>query len=397
MIHSRLGALLLVLLLTSACLPPERYDPPRARLVDGEWVPMELYLERYVYIDGTVNALPTEMLLDSGAGITVIDRNLAREIGARDRGPVSLLGVGGVDEARLVEIDLQIGSLFLAGVVAASTDLEFISTRIGRDMPVILGRDVFESAVVDIDYPNRRIAFHDPEGYVYVGAGSTLRVRPEGDGTWLVSGRVEGLPPAAFKIDTGSGHALDIFKPFADRHGLLKHHERHSTHLTAGVGGTMRSRVATLSSFEIGGYILRDVPCYFPQEAKGVFNTRSMAGNLGAGILSRFRTIFDYSREQLHLEAGSGMRSTPFRKDRLGLITVPEGQALRVAFVAPGSPAERDGWKRGDAIVAIDGVSESPQRLKKLLERRGRGSDGTRVTLRDSRGNNRTVVLATYY
>ena len=39
---------------------------------------MELHLDRYIYVKGTVNALPTTMLLDSGAGITVIDKSLAR-------------------------------------------------------------------------------------------------------------------------------------------------------------------------------------------------------------------------------------------------------------------------------------------------------------------------------
>ena len=62
--------------------------------VADSWAPIELYLGRYIFMKGTVNALPTEMLLDSGAGITVIDKSLAHEIGARDLGAVSLLGVG---------------------------------------------------------------------------------------------------------------------------------------------------------------------------------------------------------------------------------------------------------------------------------------------------------------
>ncbi|MEZ4652694.1 MAG: aspartyl protease family protein [Candidatus Eisenbacteria bacterium] len=38
------------------------------------WMPIELHQGRYVFLQGTVNGEPTDIVLDSGAGITVLDR-----------------------------------------------------------------------------------------------------------------------------------------------------------------------------------------------------------------------------------------------------------------------------------------------------------------------------------
>ena len=42
--------------------------------------------------------------------------------------------------------------------------LTIIGQALGRPLPVILGKDAFNALVVDVDFPNRRIAFHEIDG-----------------------------------------------------------------------------------------------------------------------------------------------------------------------------------------------------------------------------------------
>ena len=93
------------------------------------------------------------MILDSGAGVTTIDRDFARQIGLKKGISISAQGVGGVQQAELVQdVTVEVGNLKLSGVSVAVIDLDAIEKAIGRPMPVILGRELFMSSVVGLDF-----------------------------------------------------------------------------------------------------------------------------------------------------------------------------------------------------------------------------------------------------
>ena len=124
--------------------------------------------------------------------------------------------------------------------------------------------------------------------------------------------------------------------------------------------------------------------------------TKRIGGNLGAGILKRFRVIFDYAHDCLWLEPQPGWESAPFERDRAGLDLEREPGALGVLFVAPGSPAEAGGWKVGDRIVAVNGKPVGDV-YDESIDRFGRGPEGTSIKLRLEDGTERTLVLRRHY
>ncbi len=104
------------------------------------------------------------------------------------------------------------------------------------------------------------------------------------------------------------------------------------------------------ASVTLAGYELQDVPVAFHQEnVKGAFDTKRLAGNLGAGILNRFRVLFDYAHDCLWLEPGPEF-GAPLPRDRAGLNLEREDDVLVVRFVAPGSPAAAAGWREGERV-----------------------------------------------
>lgn len=360
------------------------------------WVPIELHLERYIYMQGKVDGVPTDILLDSGAGMTVLDTAMAAKLGRESKGAMPAQGVGGTTTAGLVEgVTIELGDLKLGPVVAATLDLSAIGRRMGRDMPVILGKEVFQDLIVDLDYPNQRIRFLDPATFRYDGAGHRLEVLPANDGHKLVKLAIEGLPEATVMLDTGQGNALTLFQRYTDDNRLLDG-RRQSKAVGGGVGGTMEIVLARVAKVTIAGYEMADIPTSFHRnDVGGAFDTAKLAGNLGAGILGRFRVIFDYPHDCLWLEPGKDF-AAPQSRDRTGLQPHPEGAELVVDYIAPGSPAEAAGWKKGERITALDGVAVDAGWWKRWAVW-SRAAAGTKVKLTMADGSVRELALADYY
>jgi hypothetical protein len=288
-----------------------------------------------------------------------------------------------------------VGELTLGPVVAASLDLSDIEWRLGRTMPVILGKEVFHALAVDIDYPNGRIRFLDPEKFRYEGPGRRLAVLPGADGHKLLTLSVEGLPEALVTLDTGQGGALTLFKRYADDNRLLDN-RRTSRAFGGGVGGTVEFAVARLKTVTIAGFELHDVPTAFHgDDVGGAFDTTKQAGNLGTGILNRFRVIFDYKHDCLWLEPGAGF-DEPHLWDRTGLTVHRDDTALVVEHVAPGSPADAAGWQPGERITALDDTLVDGDWWKIWAEW-SRSAPGVMAKLTMADGTVRTLALADYF
>jgi predicted aspartyl protease len=378
----------------AAAADPVTIDDPGG---STPWIPVTLFLDRYIYLPGTLNGTETDIVLDSGAGMTVLDAPTAGKAGLEGEGALPAVGTGGAVEASIVNgVDIRIGSLSLTGLTAAVIDLSDVNRRIGRPLSVILGKEVFHSVIVDVDYPNRRIAFRDPERWTYKGEGGVLALIPAEDGHKQVEMQVEDLPPAVVDLDTGNGSELALFKSYAEENGILENRPLISERSGGGVGGRTLSTITTLRSVTFAGYVLRDVPVMIPQEEKGAFHTKRFAGNVGAGVFSRFRTIFDYPHDRLIVEPGPGWDTEPFRKDRSGIQADLVDDGLDIAFVAPGSPALAAGLKAGDRIVAVNGEPVTGAYWESAY-RWQFGAEGERAELDLAGGRRITLVLKTYY
>ena len=360
------------------------------------WTPIELQRNRYVFLRGEVNGVATDVVLDSGAGITVVDRALAVRLGLREESAVVARGTGGRVKGGLVSgVVVKVAGAEVGPLAAAVVDLEEVGRRLGRPLPLILGTELFHAAVVDLDYPRARLRLVDPASFRYDGPGRKLDLVPAGDGRRNVRISIEGGEPALVGLDTGQGGALTVFRHFAEARGLLSA-RRVSATRSGGVGGATTSKIAMLRSVEIAGYDLREIPASFQTEGVGgAFDTRGRDGNLGAGILARFRALFDYSREALWLEPGPGL-DAPFPRDRTGLAAEWTGDALVVSFVAPGSPADAAGWKEGERISRLDGEPAGRDSAR-LFTAWTEAPAGREVRFTMSDGSERRLVLADYF
>ncbi|NMO15744.1 hypothetical protein HPC49_03295 [Pyxidicoccus fallax] len=386
-------------------LPPSLFARPevarRASFAEGRkstgFIPFEFFNENRVFIPARVNGRETQVLLDSGAEMTVVDPAYARELGLKAEGQLAAVGSGGQAQAQLAGgVDITIGHLKLSGLTVAIIDLAEVAKRIGHPLPVILGKEAFNQLVVDVDFPNRKVAFHEASAFKAPPGAVRLPVVESAGGQRTVQLSIEGRPPIPVLFDVGNGGALSLFPSYWQKAGLLEK-RRSSKTLSGAVGGLKERDVATLKRIQLAGFTLRDVPTVFDEVGNSVSASDRILGNLGLAVLGRFRMVTDYANDTLLLVPDARALRQPFRKDRSGLITFSGEGRLEVKLVAPGSPAATAGWRVGEEIVAIDGQKIGPDYEGTELARWRSRPAGQTVVLTMKDGSERRLTLRDYY
>jgi C-terminal processing protease CtpA/Prc len=116
----------------------------------------------------------------------------------------------------------------------------------------------------------------------------------------------------------------------------------------------------------LGSLVVKNPLVVFAQGTEGSESSAEYDGELGAGFLSQFKMILDYSGSQMILERSQSVSTL---KDLSGLDIVAEPPRFRtyvVNGVAADSPAAAVGVQEEDTIVAVDGHSTAKVTLREL-------------------------------
>jgi hypothetical protein len=360
-------------------------------------LPFEFYLGSRIYIPATVAGTETHVLLDSGAEATVLDKAFAEKAGIKRTGVVTAIGTGGRQEAEIASgVNIRVGDMELRDLTVVLIDLSGIERMIGRPIPVILGKEVFNASAIDLDFEARTIAFQDLDSFV-APAGAVAVPVTTANGIRSVPVSVEGAEPVLFDFDLGNGTPLLIYSAYAGPKRLVTDGRPTSRTLSGAVGGLKQRDIATIRTLTFGGVTFKDIPTvFFADEGDTAESNRTM-GNIGMPILSRFRLTTDYARDRLYLTPVADAATRAFPKDRSGLLAQPAKDGLSpILMVAPGSPAEAAGFKTGEVITGIDGKS-----LKELdataWSKLRLVPPGTTVSFTLQDGTTRSLVLKEYY
>ena len=360
------------------------------------WIEFEYFGDSQIFIPASVNGNPISLLLDSGAGITVVDSSYAAKIKLKGSGSLGVSGTVGQSTMQLTsDLHIQIGNLTLAHITAGVIDLSSVAAQEAHPMPLVLGREAFNDLIIDIDFQHRRIAFHDPNGYSAPREATRVALGRHGDNR-TVPIALEGAAAAPFDFDLGNNGTLIIYPAYRDRTHLLDGRTQ-TLDMFGGVGGVATEKLATLKSIEIAGTQMIDVPASFPDAGDNAVNSDRTAGNVGLYIFSRFRLATDYPHDALWLTPDPKVLAEPFPKNRAGLDFMPASDRLVVMLVRPGSPAERSGWKKDTEVIAIDGHKIDATFSGSALARWAERPPGTVVALTLADGTIRQLTLADYY
>lgn len=346
----------------------------------------------HIIVAAAVNQKPSTVLFDSGAANYLVP-DVAQQFGLTTGGGLNIGGVGTGHTAggfaRVHEISL--GAAKLHDEVVIIGPLPYVATHPRKGIVVdgLVGFEFLSEFRTTIDYAKRTITFTPFQDTTQLNG---VRVPYASDGHNVYVKATVDAASGWFRVDTGDAGTLSVFRIFAHNHHLFQTGGRLRVS-SGGVGGILPTLEFRNETFTLAGTRFTNVPVSVSQTRAGAFASRSIAGNLGAGILSRFRITFDYRAHILTFLPDPNV-GAPFRLDRTGLsLTQYDEREITVLSVMAGSPAEKAGVLAGDAIVGVNNVSVSGQKLGVYdLDALRYGMKPFEVTIR-RRGRTLTITI----
>lgn len=258
-----------------------------------------------IYIPVTINkSKKIYMLLDTGAGTSIIHQPIAIALNLDSIGVVPAVGASGTTNSQLVRINsLQMSDLHLYNMVVGSLDLSrLLKQKINKvDFGGILGNDFLSQFPILLNFYTQELTIYNPTNYQAPPNGNQIPFEYYN----LIPtincsiGSVNGK----FIIDLGNSIGLILHPYFMKTNNLIKKIKKisKSTQLIGGIGGITDGTVGVLDSFKIGTQILLDEKVYLPQSSLGLVGSKEIDGNIGITLLKRFAIFFDFLQNKIIL------------------------------------------------------------------------------------------------
>ena len=333
---------------------------------------------------------------DSAAAHSAIDWDRAEELKLPFTSQGERYGGSGdtvtrFGEAKDLSLVLPGASLQIPKMGVAS--LRGVSESYGRRMDGLVGAELFERYVVELDWEQRSFKFHDPRQFRYSGKGAAVPLIVAGGMPFVrIQVSVPGVEPVEgiFLVDCPHPGTIIINRPFVEGQGLLdaarKNLPRLVTQYTEGVNGRSEVLYGRIPELKIGPYVLHQPVVGFSQAKGGALASENFHGILGAEILRRFKVFVDYAGEQIILEPKAFLTDA-FDYDASGLRLRSMGSDFRehrVIGVVEDSPAAKAGLQEGDRLIEIGGKPANRLSQGEILKMLQRG--GETVVLKFQRG-----------
>jgi clan AA aspartic protease (TIGR02281 family) len=345
-------------------------------------VPCEFTDDKLI-LDVSINgAEPARFLVDTGAGITIVDSGYAQQLGLQTSGRIEAAAAGGSVAGQVTTLDtIRIGEVELKNVQALVLNLNSVSGVRG-----ILGFNFLNRFATTIDYAGNTITLANPHQPISPAKGAHVIAMDVDSETPHVKARLDGTIDLDMVVDTGAALTIVPYRVLRD----LAPTETTDAGVASGTDGKdIRMRQMRLRTMEIGDLVIRDVAVVAPAEQDtgdptGSTVQSSGGGTLGNPTLKRFRVTLNYDQQKIVLEPTDAPRWV-----RVGISPEAADGEIRVRAITPGSSAEEQGVKVGDTILEIDG---RPVRLLGEVAELLQGAAGSQVHIKLRRGQETTEV-----
>lgn len=312
------------------------------------------------------NAIPLRFVLDTGVRTAILtDRTFTDFLHVDYDRSLSMMGADGIEviEALVArDITMKLPGIIGSGqsVLVLQEDYLLMSKMLGADVHGIIGYELFSRFVIEIDYANKFITFHDPASFKAPRRFTEIDLSVEDTKPYMrgtVALRNGKKVDSKLMIDTGASHTMiinlgshpDIDLPPTTLPG----------NLGRGLGGNILGHYGRIDAFSFDEYSFEEAIISFANEENysEVYSSTGRQGSLGGGIMTRFHVIFDYAREKAYFRKNRQYHS-PFEYNMAGVevsALEPYYDRIFVQEVAPGSAAHEAGVMQGDEILLING------------------------------------------
>ncbi|MDP2424146.1 MAG: aspartyl protease family protein [Bacteroidales bacterium] len=359
--------------------------------------PFENY-NNLIVVPVTLNhTLPLKFILDSGVRTTLLtDRTISDLINISYDRSVTIIGVGKIREINAyVASNVSISLPGIEGkgqsLVVLEEDYLELRDHLGINVHGILGYEFFNAFVVTIDYIEKIVTvteshrFKPPRRYTVIPF-ELVQAKP-----YVMATIFQADGPAIeakFLLDSGASHALLV--EYDTNENIMLPEKRFATLIGRGLGGELFGYYSRVPAFKLGDFVFKDMLASYTNNYSNpeVIQLTKRSGSIGGDLLSRFTTIYDYSRQRLYLLKNRKF-SHHFEYNMSGIELITRGldfSIKEVILVVKGSPAEHAGMMTGDILLSVNGSlaqdmslsdlnylfrSRPGKKIKLLLERNG--------------------------
>ncbi len=258
------------------------------------------------------------------------------------------------------------------------------SAEMGVEIHGLIGTDIFANLIVEIDYDENILHFHDPDFFKFKRKHTKFYERfplifhnTKPYLVFPIEMKNGHRFDAKLLIDIGASDALWLF-PDSLKNILIPENNRYG-YLGKGLNGKIFGHQSRVNSVEIGRHKLTDVTVSFPDTSAIKYSKlqdlQGRNGSVGTEVIRRFNVIFDYGNAQVFLKP-NGSFKYPFNFNMTGITAEAPFANIRyylVSDVRAGSPAEICGIKKGDEIQSVnfnDATKYSLTELNSLMHKK---------------------------
>ncbi len=370
-------------------------------------------INNIVVIPLEINGKELAFILDTGIDKTILfNLQINDSIELRDIERIKLYGLGegeALEALRSRNNIINIGQIKnIDHMVYVVLDETFdLSAKMGENINGIIGGELFEDFIVDINYQSKKITFYDPELYQSDLICKQCEVFPlefNKNKPYInleVKDHKEKKQAVKLLIDSGSSDALWLFAN--QEKGINIPDNFFKDFLGKGLSGSIYGKRSRIKELIMGDLVIENPTTSYPDSSSVLtaMLNEERNGTLGAEVLRRFRVIFDYPNQSMSLKPNKGF-SDPFLYNKSGMELIHGGDVLvkeskaqfigpenvknqssfsqisyafnlsykpsyQISYLRPKSPALEAGLQVGDIILEINGKPAYNQKLHEII------------------------------
>ncbi len=290
---------------------PSYYKDCKNCKITSDTIPFTLGNDHYIHIKGKVNNSETlDLIFDTGAGTCVLNERGQKKAKIKLDGQTDGEGSSGFT----VERTSSSNHLQLSSLNWKNLSLTYIDYKGSINTDGVLGYNIFEDKVVEIDYEKNFLIIHNEIPSNITGY-SKQKIRHDLNGTFIEAtlNNIKKDFTAWYLFDTGGSLTIEVGGDYATNnklYGTMKNLGKSSA--TGNGKGFYQNEIVELPLLKLFGFSIPEVPIHISSSDKSFYGE---AGIIGNNVLKRFNTFIDYPNATIYLKPNSLMTSSFKKKD----------------------------------------------------------------------------------
>ncbi|REE00396.1 aspartyl protease family protein [Marinoscillum furvescens] len=339
--------------------------PPDRKMVE---VPFEEYSNLIVVPVTINNFLTLKFILDTGAESAILTEKLFGDILGLQYVRDITIQAPGVQDSLQAYVATGLHLALPGGIQGRSINMLVLkhdylelNKNLGEEIYGILGYDLFNRFVVNVDYDDKVIRFYRPEHYKPKRSAQEipLEVTNTKPFVQMTVSQKDRTDSVKLMVDTGASHALLL--DVRNMNDIAFPEKLLTSRLGQGLGGEIPGFLGRMSECSIGGYEFDEVLSSIPIDGAYIkaIKRGSRHGTIGGDLLTRFNVTFDYPNQKLYLKRSNRFHDE-FDFDMSGITLGAVGKkldSLVVRRIQDETPAADAGILPGDVVLKVNGLN----------------------------------------